>query len=88
MTVLPGGPYGLCTFGLACRSLLCHLCGNDPTRLASFGARFMDVVYPGDSLTMEGWAGGEPGNDSIRATNQDGKVVLDHAQAELMRVCP
>jgi acyl dehydratase len=47
--------HGLCTFGIACRSVLTHLCGNAPARLASFGARFMDVVYPGDSLTIEGW---------------------------------
>jgi acyl dehydratase len=77
--------HGLCTFGLACRSVLRHLCGNDPSRLASISARFIEMVYPGDTLTIEGWEGGESGTVMIRAANQEGKVVLDHARASLVR---
>jgi acyl dehydratase len=75
--------HGLCTFGIACRSVLASLCGNEPTRLKNFGARFVGVVYPGDSLTTEGWTSDTPGTFFIRTTNQNGKKVLDGAQVQV-----
>ncbi|MEM2978709.1 MAG: MaoC/PaaZ C-terminal domain-containing protein [Candidatus Hadarchaeales archaeon] len=47
--------HGLCTFGVVGRLLLRSLCDNDPRRFGSLRARFSGVVFPGDSLRVEGW---------------------------------
>jgi acyl dehydratase len=47
--------HGLCTYGFATRAILSALCNNDVTRFKEFKARFSNVVYPGETLTTEGW---------------------------------
>ncbi len=73
---------GLCTFGFAGRAILHSLCGSDPARLRSFSVRFMNVVYPGDTLFTEGWkvAGSEY---MIQTKTQDGRLVLGNGRAEI-----
>ena len=61
-----------------------HQCGNDPEHLRSIGARFVDVVYPGDSLEIAGWQSGSLGTYRFRAANQLGKQVLDYGKAEVI----
>ncbi|MEJ2639714.1 MAG: MaoC/PaaZ C-terminal domain-containing protein [Desulfosarcinaceae bacterium] len=75
--------HGLCTFGIACRAVLATVCGNEPTRLKRFDARFVDVVYPGDTLTTEGWASDTPGTFCLQTTNQNGEKVLDGAHVQV-----
>ena len=75
---------GLCTFGFAGRALLHSLCGGDPTRLRSFSVRFMDVVYPGDTLLTEGWKVGQ-GSYIIRTKTQDDRIVLGNGRAEIVQ---
>ena len=74
--------HGLCSFGYAARAFLRGIGVDDPARLKSYAVRFMNVVYPGDSLITEGWKVG-PGRYILRATNQDGKVILGNASAEI-----
>jgi acyl dehydratase len=74
--------HGLCTYGFAGRALLKKVCGSDPARLRSFGARFSAPVLPGDTLTTEGWKI-EPTKYVLRTTTQEGKVVLSNAVAEV-----
>jgi acyl dehydratase len=73
--------HGLCTYGHAGRAVLRHACGGDATKLRSFAARFAGVVFPGDTLTTEGWQL-EPGRWAIAVKQQDGKLVLSNAIAE------
>lgn len=73
--------HGLCTYGYAGRAVLEHACGNDPRRLVSFAARFAGVVFPGDTLTTEGWQVA-PGQWVLRTKTQDDRVVLSNALAE------
>lgn len=47
--------HGLCTFGIATHRLIHHAFNGSPSRLASIGCRFTDVVYPGEALRMELW---------------------------------
>jgi acyl dehydratase len=47
--------HGLCTYGMACRSILRSFCDFDPACLAAFDARFAAPVYPGDALRFEMW---------------------------------
>jgi acyl dehydratase len=50
--------HGLCTYGLACRSVLRVFCDFEPARIASFGARFCAPVFPGDTLRFNMWKDG------------------------------
>jgi acyl dehydratase len=72
--------HGLCSFGFSARAIVAGLGLKEPSRLRSYGVRFMNMVYPGDTLITEGWGLGE-GRYIIRATNQDGKVVLGNGSA-------
>jgi len=73
--------HGLCTYGHAGRAILRHACGGDPKKWKTFAARFAGVVFPGDTLTTEGWQL-EPGKWVVSVKQQDGKVVLSNALAE------
>jgi len=75
--------HGLCTFGFAGRAILYSICGGDPTKLKSYGVRFMGVVFPGDTLTTEGWKI-EPKKYIIQTKTQDGRVVLGNGLVELV----
>lgn len=75
--------HGLCAFGYAGRAILHNACGGDPARLRSFSVRFTSVVYPGDTLTTRGWRVNGGGSYIVQTTNQDGKVVLGNAVAEI-----
>ncbi len=44
--------HGLCSYGYAARAAIESVCGGDPARLKSFTARFSQVVYPGDALSV------------------------------------
>lgn len=74
--------HGLCTFGHAGRAILHSVCESDPARFKSFAARFTNVVFPGDTITTEGWKS-EPGGYIIQVKTQTGKVVLGNAYAEV-----
>lgn len=47
--------HGLCTFGFATRAIVNGPLNGDVARLKEFKARFSNAVYPGDTLTTEGW---------------------------------
>ena len=74
--------HGLCTYGFAGRAVLRHACGGDPKKLKSFAARFAGVVFPGDTLTTQGWQI-EPGKWVVQTKTQEGKIVLSNAIAEV-----
>jgi acyl dehydratase len=74
--------HGLCTLGFTGRAILHNACGSDPARFKSFSCRFTGVVFPGDTLTIEGWKA-EEGKYIIQTKTQDGRVVLGNAVAEV-----
>jgi acyl dehydratase len=74
--------HGLCSYGIAGRAILNSVCDGDPAKLKSFGVRFMNVVFPGDTLITEGWNVGD-GKYIVTTTNQDGKMILGNAVAEV-----
>jgi acyl dehydratase len=74
--------HGLCTLGYACRAIVRHACGGDVDRFRSLSNRFAGVVYPGESLTTEGWAIGD-GRYVFRTVNQDGRPVLGNGLFKL-----
>ena len=74
--------HGLCSFGFAGRAILHSVCGSDPARFKSFSVRFMNVVYPGDTLITEGWKR-DTGAYIIQTKTRDGRIVLGNAEAEV-----
>jgi acyl dehydratase len=72
--------HGLCTYGYATRAIVNEALGGDVTRLLSFRARFSSVVYPGDTLTTEGW---KDGNRYMIQSKTDRGVALNQALAEI-----
>ena len=82
--------HGLCTYGIAARSLLASWGNNRPEKLRSLFARFSAPVLPGETIRMEMY-GGLP--SAATATTiavqfraiavERGVVVLDAGYAEI-----
>lgn len=70
------------TYGYATRAIVHGLCGGDVARFQEFKARFSDVVFPGETLTTEGWRG-STGRYIIRARTERA-VVLSNAYAAII----
>ena len=68
--------HGLCSYGFTGRALLHTLCGSDPTRFGSMGARFSSPVLPGEALTVSMWETGD-GEAAFQTAGADGRVVID-----------
>jgi acyl dehydratase len=71
--------HGLCTYGFATRAIVYGLCDGDVARFKEFKARFTSEVYPGDTLTIEGWK--DNGRYIIQARTERGTVVLGNSYA-------
>jgi acyl dehydratase len=74
--------HGLCTFGYTGRAILHSVCNGDPARLKSFSVRFTGMVYPGETLIIDGWQK-EAGKYIVQTKTRDGRVVLGNALAEV-----
>jgi acyl dehydratase len=70
--------HGLCTYGIATRSLVNGPLDGDVNRLKEFKARFSSSVYPGDTLTTEGW---KTDTGYIIQARTENNVVLSNALA-------
>ena len=70
--------HGLCSYGIATRAIVYGLCDGDVSRFKEFNARFKSVVYPGETLTTEGW---KDNGCYIIQVRKDNTVVLGNAYA-------
>ncbi|CAM1505002.1 Fc.00g106390.m01.CDS01 [Cosmosporella sp. VM-42] len=79
--------HGLGTWNIAAHGLLKELGDSDPTRFRKFGARFKNVVYPGDELETRMWIVGSSGgvDDVVFETivKGDGRVALSNGYAKI-----
>jgi acyl dehydratase len=70
--------HGLCSYGIALRTLTEQLLDADASAVAGFGVTFAGVVFPGESLRIRGWR--EDGRVLASATvsggERDGAPVL------------
>lgn len=73
--------HGLCTYGIATRAIVNKLLTGDVSRFREFKARFSSVVFPGDTITTEGWKDGD-GRYLIQCRTERG-VVLSQAYARI-----
>jgi acyl dehydratase len=67
--------HGLCTYGYAARGVINGGLEGDPDRLKGFDARFSSPVFPGDSLTTEGWK--KEGGYIVRVSTAKGPVITN-----------
>jgi len=74
--------HGLCTYGIVGYLLTRAVCGSDPARLRSLGARFSSPVFPGETIRVEGVevAGGVHFRALVPSRNQ---VVLSQGFAAI-----
>jgi acyl dehydratase len=79
--------HGLCTYGIACQSLIRALCGFDASRLLSMGARFTKPVYPGDTIRTEYWQTGDAVQFRCLSVERN-EVVLDRGIAQIASEAP
>ncbi|MFX1453220.1 MAG: MaoC/PaaZ C-terminal domain-containing protein [Promethearchaeota archaeon] len=70
--------HGLCTYGFATRAIVYKVCNGDVARLKEFKARFTSEVYPGETLTTEGWKDDERYIIQVRTERA---IVLGNAYA-------
>jgi len=70
--------HGLCTYGMATRSLVTGPLNGDVGRLKEFKARFSSSVYPGDTLTTEAW---KTDRGYIVQARTEDNIVLNNAMA-------
>jgi acyl dehydratase len=69
--------HGLCTFGIVGKAVVDHALGSAPESLASFGARFSGVVFPGETVVTMIWDEGD--HLAVEAEAKDrGVPVLSH----------
>ena len=67
--------HGLCTYGYAVRAVINGALEGDGNRLKGFDARFSSPVFPGDSLTTEGWK--KEGGYIVRVSTAKGPVITN-----------
>jgi acyl dehydratase len=51
--------HGLCTYGMVAKAVVDHAVESGPEAVASIGARFSGVVYPGETLVTRIWDEGD-----------------------------
>lgn len=78
--------HGLCSYGIVLRELTDGLLGGDATAVAGFGGRFSGVVFPGETIRVQGWR--EDGRilaaASISGGGRDGSPVLSDVVLSLV----
>ena len=74
--------HGACTYAIACREVLAHVCNYDHTRFKTFDVRFTAPVYPGEHVETQIWVDGPVVSFRSRCTERDA-VILDQGRCEL-----
>jgi acyl dehydratase len=77
--------HGLCTYGVACQSLVRAVCGGDAGRLRGMAARFTKPVYPGETIRTEYWQGAVQDELHFRCWSVERQeIVLDRGRATVV----
>ena len=72
--------HGLCTYGMTCKALVDTVLEADTTRVASYGARFAGVVFPGETLRASVWNEGERYTGVVTVPARDNAAVLSDVE--------
>ena len=74
--------HGMCTYGIACRSLVERVCEGDAKRLKKFDCRFSSPVYPGETIVTEMWKNGSKVYYQSKVKERD-KIVIKNGVSEI-----
>lgn len=74
--------HGLCSFGMAARFIVQHVCGWDEKQVRAIDVRFTAPAYPGETLAYDLWVDGASVSFRCRAPQRD-VTVLDHGRCVL-----
>lgn len=72
--------HGLCTYGMTCKTLVDHLLDAETARVASYGARFAGVVFPGETLRASVWDDGDRYVAVVTVPARDDVLVLSDVE--------
>lgn len=70
--------HGLCSYGIVLRTLTEQLLDGDAGRVAGFGVKFAGVVFPDETIRVQGWRDGDRvvGAATVAGGERDGAPVL------------
>lgn len=68
--------HGLCTFGIACKSIVDELLSADVTTVSGVSAKFAGVFYPGETLRISVWTEPDRLVATATAVERDDPPVL------------
>ena len=74
--------HGLCSFGIACQSIVTTQCDYDPSTIRRFEARFTAPVLPGETLATDIWRDGQNIHFRVRSEDQN-TVIINHGLCTL-----
>jgi acyl dehydratase len=74
--------HGLCTYGVACRSLVASICNNDVKKLKRFDCRFSSPVFPGETIITEMWKKDNIVNFQSKVKERD-QIILKNGECEV-----
>ena len=75
--------HGLCSYGIACRSIVEVLCEKDSKKLKRFDVRFSSPVFPGETIVTEIWKKDDSVHFQSRVKERD-KIVLKNGICEIL----
>ena len=75
--------HGMCTYGIACRSIIESICEKDVKRLKRFDCRFSSPVYPGETIITEMWKNGNVIHFQSKVKERD-KIVIKNGESEVV----
>ncbi len=71
--------HGLCSYGIACKAIVDHVLDGDPTRVASYAARFRGVAFPGETYLTSWWREGDRILLSVSSKERDAPIISNAA---------
>jgi len=77
--------HGMCTMAFVSKAVLDAIADGDPARLARIKVRFSKPVFPGQTITTQGWLEEDPHKAyGFVAFNPDGAAVIREGLAEVL----
>ena len=73
----------MCTYGIACRSIIESICEKDVKRLKRFDCRFSSPVYPGETIITEMWKDENVIHFQSKVKERD-KIVIKNGESEVV----
>ena len=75
--------HGLLSYGLCCKAIVDELLDGDVTRVASYGARFAGVGFPGETYLISYWKEGDKILLAANSKERDGAKIISNAAITL-----